>query len=226
MKRRKFVRGLLSVPAVSAVASQAAQAPPPTATPQQQPPPTPTAPARQEPRQAPPRAVPKIDVTSSDLAGEPAPHFFTATQFATLEKLGELLIPPLKNNPGALEAKAPEFLDFLISASPVERQKSYQFGLDQLELLAGRKYHTAFHALSAAQADAILKPLLVARFWPEDLPADPLQSFIAQVHEDLRTATMNSREWAAASEKSGRLFSRGSRGSGYYWAPIDPISEG
>jgi hypothetical protein len=77
--------------------------------------------------------------------------------------------------------------------------------------------------LDAQQADTILKPLLVARPWPEDLPSDPLQNFMAQVHEDLRTATMNSREWAAASEKSGHRFSRRSRTSGYYWAPIDPI---
>jgi hypothetical protein len=133
-------------------------------------------------------------------------------------------MPPLKNNPGALEAKAPEFLDFLIGVSPAERQKSYQFGLDQLELQAKSKYGASFHSLSETQASALLKPLLVARPWPEDLPGDPLQSFVVQVHEDLRTATMNSREWAAASEKSGRLFSRGYRGSGYYWAPIDPIS--
>ena len=145
---------------------------------------------------------------------------------ATLEKVAELLVPPIKGNPGAIDAKAPEFLDFLLSVSPAERQKSYRFGLDGLESLAQEKYHASFHSLSAANADAILKPLFIARFWPEDLPSDPMQSFIAQVHEDLRTATMNSREWATASEKSGRLFTRGFRGSGYYWAPIDPISEG
>jgi hypothetical protein len=71
-----------------------------------------------------------------------------------------------------------------------------------------------------------LRPLLVVRPWAEDFPSDPLQKFIAQVHEDLRAATENSREWAAASEKSGRRFTRGFRGSGYYWFPIDPISQG
>jgi hypothetical protein len=223
MKRRKFVRGLLTLPAVSA-AVEAGQAPPPATTPQQQPQPKPNTPARQESRQPP--SVPKLQVTAPDLTAEPAPHFFTDIQFATLEKLGEVLVPPLKNNPGALEAKAPEFLDFLIGASPADRQKSYQFGLDQLELQAKSKYQTSFHSLSETQVGAILKPLLVARPWPEDLPSDPLQSFVAQVHEDLRTATMNSREWAAASEKSGRLFTRAYRGSGYYWAPIDPISQG
>ncbi len=137
-----------------------------------------------------------------------------------------VLVPPIKNNPGALEAGAPEFLDFLLSASSTTRQKSYLFGLDQLEAQAQGKYQRSFCDLDASQADAILRPLLVSRFWPEDLPDDPLKSFIAQVHEDLRTATMNSREWAAAAEKSGHHFSRASRGSGYYWFPIDPISQG
>jgi len=221
MKRRIFVRDLLAVPAISATVA-AGQAPPPATTPSQQPKPQPNTPARQEPRQ--PQSIPKLPVTAPDLTAEAAPRFFTDVQFATLEKLGEVLVPPLKNNPGALEAKAPEFLDFLISASPAARQKSYQFGLDQLELQARSKYQTSFHSLNETQAGALLKPLLAVRPWPEDLPSDPLQSFVAQVHEDLRTATMNSREWAAASQKSGRLFSRGYRGSGYYWAPIDPIS--
>ena len=220
MKRRRFVRGLLTVPAISA-AVEAGQAPPPATTPQQQPQPTPNTPARQESRQPP--AAPKLKVTSLDLTAEPAPHFFTNTQLGTLEKLGEVLVPPLKNNPGALEAGAPEFLDFLIGESPEPRKKSYQFGLDHLELNAKNKYQRSFASLNEAEVGALLKPLLVPRFWPEDLPKDPMQSFMAQVHEDLRTATQNSREWAEASEKSGRRFSRGFRGSGYYWNPIDPI---
>src|SRR6185437_9605876 len=169
-----------------------------------------------------PPAVPKLDLTAVDLAGQPAPRYFTTAQFATLRKLGALLVPPLKNNPGAVEAQAPEFLDFLISASPEDRQKLYLTGLDSLEQQAKDKFQRSFCDLEAQQADAILRPLLVVRPWPEDLPSDPVQNFITQVHEDLRTATMNSREWALAAEKSGRRFSRGSRTSGYYWAPIDP----
>jgi hypothetical protein len=211
----------LAAPAVS-TAFVAGQAPPPAKTPEQQPKPQPNTPARQEPRQ--PSGVPKLPTVESDLTAEAAPHFFTAVQFATLRKLGATLMPPLKGNPGALDAKAPEFLDFLISVSPAERQKSYQFGLDQLELQAKDKYHLSFSELTQMQVDAILRPLLVARPWPDDLPGDPLQAFVAHVHDDLRTATMNSREWATASENSVRRFSRGFRGSGYYVLPVDPIS--
>jgi hypothetical protein len=161
-----------------------------------------------------------------DLSGAPAPRYFNPTQFATLQKLGALLVPPLKNNPGALQAQAPEFLDFLISASPADRQKLYLVGLDLLEERARDKFQRPFSELNAEQAGTILHPLMVARPWPQDLPTDPLQNFMTQVHEDLRTATMNSREWAEAAEKSHRIFTRGSRTSGFYWHPIDPISEG
>jgi hypothetical protein len=170
--------------------------------------------------------VPHLEVTEIDLAGQPALHYFTQTQFATLRKLSGVLLPPMKNNPGAIEAGAPEFLDFLISVSPEERQKIYLTGLDGLQVQAREKFQKSFSDLDAQQVDTIIRPLLVVRPWDQDFPDDPLKSFVAQIHEDLRNATMNSREWAEAAEKSGHHFSRGFRTSGYYWAPIDPISEG
>jgi hypothetical protein len=50
-----------------------------------------------------------------------------------------------------------------------------------------------------------------------------MQDFVAQAHEDIRRATTNSREYAAASANSGRRFNRGSQGTGFYWKPIDPV---
>lgn len=224
MKRRNFVQNLLLAPVAPAVAAAATQAPSPETTPHQKPATEPKTLVRE--RRWGPHDVPKLDLTGVDLTGQPAPHYFTAAQFATLRKLGALLVPPLKNNPGALDAQAPEFLDFLISASPDDRQNLYRFGLDSLDSQSRDQFEKPFCDLDAQQADRILRPLLVVRPWSEDFPSDPLKKFIAQVHDDLRTATMNSREWAAASEKSGRHFTRGFRGSGYYWFPIDPINQG
>jgi len=224
MKRRNFVTGILATPAVASLAEGQTAAPPanPPAQ-QQQPQPKPVTPAQQNPRQ--PQAVPQLKVTDLDITAETAPHFFTAEQMATLTKLAAVMVPPLKGSPSAVDAGAPAFLDFLLSVSSVERQHSYQFGLDTLNKQAQQQHGKAFAQVSESEVGGILKPLLIARPWPEDLPQDPMQSFVAQVHEDLRTATRNSREWAAANEKSGRLFTRGFRGSGYYWAPIDPISQ-
>jgi hypothetical protein len=218
MKRRNFVQSLLATPVIPGVlaAEQAATKE------------TPASQAKERRRsfRHGPTNVPHLPLTAPDLAAEPAPHYFTETQFATLRKLGEILQPPLKGNPGAIEAKAPEFLDFLISASPADRQELYLTGLDRLEIQAVDQCHKSFAALDEAQAATILKPLRVARDWSRDFPSDPLRHFVAQVQEDLRAATMNSREWAAAMEKAGRLFTRGHRTSGYYWAPIDPIANG
>jgi hypothetical protein len=225
MKRRNFVRGLLATPVAPATVLRSQTAPQQKqSSPRQQAAPPPNTPARQVPRQPP--AVPQLKLSAVDLSSDPAPHYFTATQFATLQKLGSLLVPPLKGNPGAVDAHAPEFLDFLISTSPADRQKLYLVGLDLLEEQSRDKFQKPFSELDAQQAGTILRPLMVARPWPEDLPTDPLQNFITQVHEDLRTATMNSREWSEAAEKLHRIFTRGSRTSGFYWYPIDPISEG
>lgn len=216
MKRRNFVRSLLVAPAGSAAlkAQQQVAA--------QKPSPSPATSARRAFRQ--PQDVPKLDVVQADLAAEPAPRFFTATQFATLQKLASLLVPPLKGKPSAIDAQAPEFLDFLIRVSSADRQKLYCAGLDSLNIQATEQFHTSFAELNSTQADTILRPLFVARPWPEDFPDDHLKNFIARAHEDLRTATTNSREWANSG--GTRSFGRGfSRSSGYYWRPIDPVTE-
>ncbi len=215
LKRRGFVQSLLLAPAAP-VALTAQQT-----TPQQQPVPQPNTPARQVSRQ--PQAAPLLKVTEVDLTAETRPHFFTAEQFATLQKLGTIMMPSIKGNPGAVEAHAPEFLDFLLSVSPADRQKLYRSGLDHLNAQAKQKFHKDFSQLDASQVDALLRPLMVVRYWPQDLPTDPEKNFVAQVHEDLRTATANSREWAEASANSGRRFTRGGRSTGLYWLPVDPI---
>ncbi len=204
MKRRNFVQSLLVAPAASVAAEQAA--PPPA-------PPTPV-PTRST------QNVPKFALTQPDAAAETTTGFFTPLQFATLNKLAEILVPPLKNNPGALDAHAPEFLDFLISRSPAPDQKLYRSGLDGLNTAAQKHFHKPFAELDAPQADTLIRPLLVARAWDREIPKDPMQHFLVVVHDDLRTATMNSAEWASSAATSGRgRFNQGRR---FYWKPIDP----
>jgi len=198
MKRRRFLTAMAAAPAMSPLAAQqAAPANPQTA----------------------------LETTSADLTADPAvPSFFTAGQFATLRALGKLLMPPLNGHPGAIEAGAPEFLDFLIGASPADRQKLYREGLDALNAQTKKQFQKPFADLDAAQADAIVRPLLTVIAWSEDLPKGPLKHFIAQAHRDLRTATQNSREWSEGIANSGRRGGRGFRGgTGMYWLPIDPV---
>ena len=216
MKRRKFVQNLLAAPAVAPLAAQT----------QQRPSEQPNAQARQTPQQ--PQEIAPLAVTEVDLVAATQPRYFTADQFSALQKLAAVLVPPLKGKPGAVDAHAPDFLDFLISVSPAERQSLYRNGLESLNRMAQDQFHTNFHGLEAKQADAIIRPLLVARYWPQDMPEDPLKNFMAQVHEDLRTATANSREWAegGSSSPSGGRARRFNRGRGLYWRPIDPVVRG
>lgn len=218
MKRRGFVKGLLvATPAVPLVAQQ-----PPAQTQ------TPAAPNPQPPRE-PPRqfAQPeKLALVQVDTVAQTTQLFFKADQFAALEKLGALLVPPLEGKPGASEAGAAVFLDFLISESPHSRQQLYQRGLDGLNASAQKHFSKTFADLDASQADTILKPLLVVRPWPEEMPEDLMQHFIAQAHQDLHTATANSREWALASTSGGGGRRGFNQAIGLYWDPIDPVVKG
>ena len=211
MKRRNFVRTLLVAPAAPAALAQ--QAAPPA--------PAPAAPPARS--YFGPREVPNLALTPADLAADSPRTFFNPEQFAALEKLAALFVPPLKGKPGALDAHAPEFLDFLLRVSPSDRQQLYCNGLDGLNARARQQFHRAFSELDSRQADAVVRPLLAPRAWDRDYPADPMKHFIAAVHDDLREATTNSREWAAAAESSGRRTRGFNRSSGFYWKPIDPV---
>lgn len=159
---------------------------------------------------------PKLETSVADAVADMAPRFFNPQQFAALQKLGAVLMPPLNGAPGSAEAHAPEFLDFLIGESPAERQQLYRDGLDALNAAARRRFNRPFAETDAAQAAELLSPLRAP--WTFDPPADPLTRFLREAKNDVRTATMNSREFVTAGSSSGR---RGFGGQGLYWYPLD-----
>src|SRR5689334_14118118 len=115
MKRRRFVKALAALPAAPALVSQ------------QQPPAAQTPPAAQAPAgrggaggRFAQGNIPKFELTSPDSVSEPTQRFLTQPQFAALRKLSAVLLPPMGGNPGALDCGVPEFLDFLIGASPAD----------------------------------------------------------------------------------------------------------
>ena len=101
----------------------------------------------------------ELQTTAVDLAGDPVPQFFTPEQYAALRRLSDLLQPAIAPMPGALEAKVPEFLDFLISVSPEDRQKLYRDGLDALNAEAMKHTNKPFAEISAADSPSVLAPL-------------------------------------------------------------------
>jgi hypothetical protein len=144
-------------------------------------------------------------------------RFFTPLQMQTFARLCDTLLPPLGNKPGAVQADTPRFLDFLIGSSPKERKLLYTGGLDWLEEESQSKYKQTFARLDSAQVDGLIKPWL--RTWMTDHP--PTEShadFINIAHEDILTATMNSKAWDDAAPAAGQDWVTG----GLYWSPIDP----
>jgi hypothetical protein len=186
MKRRQVIQALLGAPAIAAI-----------------------------PLPAQTQEMPKLATTNAEAVGDAVTRFFSAPQLAALRRLGDLVVPAAPNRPGAREAKAAEFLDFLLAQSPTSRQSLYLKGLDHLQSDAHRRFNTAFEELTPQQADAVLAPLHAA--WTYAAPADPFARFLSEAKEDLISATVNSREYVEAQAAAGR---RGA-GIGTYWYPVE-----
>ncbi len=186
MRRRQAIQALLGVPAVAAI-----------------------------PLPAIAQEMPKLATSTADAVGDPAVHFFSNPQMAALRRLGDLIVPAGAGRPGARDAKAAEFLDFLIGQSPADRKSIYRNGLDHLQSEARSRFSSAFESLTPQQSDAVLAPLHAA--WAYSEPADPFARFLREVKGDLIVATMNSRESSDAQVAAGRRAT----GMGTYWYPVE-----
>jgi hypothetical protein len=145
-------------------------------------------------------------------------RFFTPVQMASLMRLSDLLLPPIGNKPGALQAETPLFRDFLIGSSPAPRKKVYTGGLDWLDSESKSKYKMPFAKLDDVKAGAMLKPWL--RTWMSDHPPTEAHAdFVNIAHEDIRTATMNSKVWSDTGSSGARASSTGGE---LFWSPIEP----
>jgi Gluconate 2-dehydrogenase subunit 3 len=208
MLRRDFVRAVVSVSlAPRLLAQQAAPAPPPPA------------PVPWTLGLNPKTPLPQTEVVDGIATTEQ--RFFTTAQMATLVRLSDVLLPPIGDKPGALQADTPLFLDFLIGASPDARKKVYTGGLNWLESESQKKFKKSFAKLSDEESGSILKPWL--RTWMNDHPpTEPHADFINIAHEDIRNATVNSKTWSDASSTDAM----DSRENGLYWYPIEPDTYG
>jgi hypothetical protein len=202
MRRRGFVKALAAIPAVPALLAQQ---------------PATVQPSTGAPARPPSEELPVLAPSVPDEAADMIPRFFTQPQYAALRKVSDLLMPPMNGAPGAINAKAPEFLDFLIGQSPADRQHVYQTGLDALNHQSMQQFKKPFADTDATQADALLASL--RKPWTFEDPADPVAAFLRVARQDVRTATLNSREYSATNSNSGggRRFG----GGGLYWYPLD-----
>lgn len=86
-----------------------------------------------------------------------APRFFSAEEYATLERLADLIIPS-DGTPGARDAGVAEFIDFMVASDPGV-QFRFRYGLTWLDAHAERLHGKAFRALEPGQQDELLTHL-------------------------------------------------------------------
>ena len=162
--------------------------------------------------------TPNIPSSVPDVAAMTDAHFFSPVQYATLEHLCDVMMPSMNGYPSANAAGTPEFLDFLLGESPADRKKMYTTGLDRLQADAMKQYHVPFSKVTLEQADSIIRPHLEA--WMSDHPPrEPHKLFIATIHRDIRTATINSQVYSAAVVAAGER----APGVGLYVHPVEPL---
>ncbi|MBV9306754.1 MAG: gluconate 2-dehydrogenase subunit 3 family protein, partial [Acidobacteriaceae bacterium] len=96
------------------------------------------------------------------------PQYFTAAEYQTLEMLTEIIIPR-DESPGAKEAGASEFIDFMAAHGEEEIQKPMRAGLEWLDEKARKTHGRPFVNLAAEEQAAILKTIAYKnQFVPED----------------------------------------------------------
>jgi gluconate 2-dehydrogenase gamma chain len=85
------------------------------------------------------------------------PQFFSAAEYALIERLTELIIPS-DATPGAKEAGVAEFVDFMVASDP-EAQYPFRTGLTWLNAHSERHYASRFLDLDSEQQNSLLEPL-------------------------------------------------------------------
>ena len=85
------------------------------------------------------------------------PQFFTASEFAVITRLTELIIPS-DETPGAREAGVSEFIDFMVAHDP-QQQPRLRAGLQWLDARSRAQYSHPFPELAEAEQIALLEPL-------------------------------------------------------------------
>lgn len=112
-------------------------------------------------------------------AGVYRPQFFSAPEYALVERLTDLIIPA-DDTPGARDAGVSEFIDLMVSRDS-ELQRSFRHGLSWLDMRSRKNWGKTFLLLNPYQQTALLESLAYRKkFWTGD---EPGQNFFDLVRE-------------------------------------------
>ena len=85
------------------------------------------------------------------------PQFFTPSEYASVERLTEIIIPT-DATPGAKEAGVAEFIDFMVASDP-DAQYGFRTGLTWLDAFSEEATGKRFMELPLEQQTSLLEPL-------------------------------------------------------------------
>lgn len=156
-----------------------------------------------------------VKLTPMEVVANGTVRFFTPAEFQTFRRFGDLMMPEVESEPGASTARAPEFLDFLLSQSPAEIQSLYRSGVRELDRKSMTRYKQPFVKLKDEEAALVVAPLNEPWTWKG--PTDSFAQFLQAGKLAFWSATTNSREWAEA--QSDRR--RGAAGVNAYFLPVE-----
>jgi hypothetical protein len=159
--------------------------------------------------------LPPLRLTNPNEVADGVLKFFTPAEFGSFRRLANVIMPPAEAEPGALDANAPEFLDFLLSESPVEVQTLYRNGVRELDKRSVQRHKQGFANLPDGGIADVLSPLNAA--WTYQGPTEPFAQFLQASKIAFYQATVNSRQWAEA--QSSRR--RGAAGLNTYYLPVE-----
>lgn len=94
-------------------------------------------------------------VAAEQAKGAYKPKVFNAHEYATLQRLAEIIMPPDEHSKSALDAGAPEFIDFLCSVND-ELSAIYTGGMGWLDEQMKRRYQATFVDAKPEQQTAML----------------------------------------------------------------------
>lgn len=159
--------------------------------------------------------LPSLRLTNPNQVADGVLKFFTPAEFVSFRRLADLIMPRVEEEPGAVDAKAPEFLDFLLSESPAEVQMLYRNGVRDLEKQSLQRHKQSFAKLPDSGVAEVLSPLHAS--WTYQGPTEPFAQFLQASKIAFYQATVNSREWADT--QSSRR--RGAAGMNNYYLPVE-----
>ncbi len=105
------------------------------------------------------------------------PHFFNETDFATISRVADLIIPPT-DTPGAIQAAVPDYIDSLVARN-TDHQLLMADGLRWLDAEARKTGAKTFLALDESRQLAILEPLCEAADQKSSIPQGRNVQFFA-----------------------------------------------